>query len=383
MRGKRVLVRVDFNVPLRNGSVRDDTRIRAALPTLDDLRRRGARLILASHLGRPHGRPRPDLSLAPVARRLSELVDAPVSLAPESVGPEVERLSAGLRAGQMLLLENLRFHPGEEANDPAHAAALARLADAYVNDAFGAVHRAHASTDSLARLLPAAAGHLLLAELDALDRSVARPERPFAAVLGGVKVADKLGVLRRLVEQADLVALGGAMANAFLQADGHDMQASSVTGEEAELAREAARHAVQAGCRLLLPRDGVAAAAATACAERRLVSVDAVPPGWRLLDIGPDSVKTITDALPRFRTVLWNGTLGMYELAPFAKATYAVARALACSDAFVVAAGGDGVAAARAAGVADRLGYLSTGGGAALEFIEGRQLPGLAALPDA
>ena len=318
-----------------------------------------------------------------MAHRLSELVDAPVSLAPDSVGPEVQRLAAELRAGQMLLLENLRFHPGEEANDPAHAAALARLADAYVNDAFGAVHRAHASTESLARLLPAAAGRLLLAELDALDRSVARPERPFAAVLGGVKVADKLGVLRRLIEQADLVALGGAMANAFLQADGHDMQASSVTGEEADLAREAARHAAQAGCRLFLPRDGVAAAAATACAERRLVSVDAVPAGWRLLDIGPDSVKTITDALPRFRTVLWNGTLGMYELAPFAKATYAVARALARSDAFVVAAGGDGVAAARAAGVADRLGYLSTGGGAALEFIEGRQLPGLAALPDA
>ena len=381
--GRRVFVRVDFNVPFRGGDVRDDTRIRAALPTITELRERGARVILGSHLGRPGGQVRPELSLATVARRLESLLGTPVRLAPDSIGPEVERLVDNLAAGDVLLLENLRFHPGEEANDAAHAAALARLADLYVNDAFGSAHRAHASTEPLAGLLPSAAGHLILTELAALQRGLTDPQRPFGAVLGGAKVSDKIGVLERLATQADVLLLGGGMANTFLHARGVDLQASLVEREHAEVAQVVERRAAESGCRIVLPVDGVVAAEVSLEAERRVVPVDAIPDGWSLLDIGPASIVSFEDALLDARTVLWNGTLGVYELAPFAHGTEAVAQFLAGSGAFVIVAGGDACAAANASGVAAQMGYLCTGGGATLEFIEGKSLPGVEALPDA
>ena len=381
--GRRVFVRVDFNVPLRGDDVRDDTRIRAALPTITALRERGARVIVGSHLGRPNGQVRSELSLAPVARRLESLLGTPVRLASDSVGTEVERLADELAAGEVLLLENLRFHPGEEANAAAHAAALARLADVYVNDAFGSAHRAHASTEALAGLLPSAAGHLILTELAALRRGLSDPKRPFGAVLGGAKVSDKIGVLERLATQADVLLLGGGMANTFLHARGVDLQASLVEREHAEVARAVERRAAESGCRIVLPVDGVVAAEVSLEAERRVVPVDAIPAGWSLLDIGPASIAEFEDALRDARTVLWNGTLGVYELAPFAQGTEAVARFLARSGAFVIVAGGDACAAANASGVAEQMGYLCTGGGATLEFIEGKPLPGVEALPDA
>jgi phosphoglycerate kinase len=381
--GRRVFVRVDLNVSLSGGDVRDDTRIRAALPTITELRERGARVILGSHLGRPGGQVRPELSLAPVARRLESLLGTPVRLAPDSIGPEVERLVDNLAAGDVLLLENLRFHPGEEANDAAHAAALARLADVYVDDAFGTAHRAHSSTAGLAGLMPSAAGHLILTELAALERGLIDPQRPFGAVLGGAKVSDKIGALERLARQVDVLLLGGGMANTFLHARGVNMQASLVEREYADAARAVERRAAEAGCRILLPVDGLVAAEVSLEAERRVVPVDAIPAGWSLLDIGPASIAAFEDALRDARTVLWNGTLGVYELAPFAQGTEAVARFLAWSGAFVIVAGGDACAAANASGVAAQIGYLCTGGGATLEFIEGKSLPGVEALPDA
>ncbi|MCY3914140.1 MAG: phosphoglycerate kinase [Chloroflexi bacterium] len=379
--GRRVFVRADFNVPLDGDAIRDDSRIKASLPTIRDLRDRGARVVLASHLGRPQGAPRPELSLAPVAERLAQCLGASVPLAPDSVGPEIERLTRELAAGEVLLLENVRFHSGEEANDPAHVRALARLADRYVNDAFGTAHRAHASTTGLAHALPAAAGRLMLAELHALDPIVQGPPRPFAAIVGGAKITDKIALLERLAATADVLILGGAMANTFLAADSVDIGRSRAESAAGAVAR--IRSSVAAtGCRLVLPVDAVVANAAADDAAPVTVGLDAVPTDAMILDIGPASLAAYAEALARARTVLWNGPVGVYELAPFAAGTLGLARLLADSPAQVVVAGGDAVAAAQASGRAEDFAHLSTGGGATLELIEGRELPGVAALPE-
>jgi len=383
VRGRRVFVRVDANVPLKGGAIRDDTRLRAVAPTLADLRARGARLVVASHLGRPKGQADPALSLAPVAERLSELLGCVVALAPDSVGPDVEARSRRLADGEVLLLENLRFHPGEEQNDPSHAAALARLADVYINDAFGTAHRAHASTVGVAQMLPAAAGPLMHAEIQALDRLTRDPARPYVAVLGGAKVSDKIGVLRQLTTQVDALLLGGGIANTFVANAGGALGRSLVEPGQGETVGAVRAAAAASGCRILLPADAVTAATIDPDAATSVIQAGQVPDDQMALDIGPATTATYLEVLAEARTVVWNGPLGVYEYAPFARGTLAVARGLAESPAFVVIAGGDALAAVQAAGVADRMGHLSTGGGATLEFLEGRDLPGLAALPEA
>lgn len=383
VRGRRVFVRVDANVPLDGERIRDDTRLRAIAPTLADLRARCARLVVASHLGRPKGQADPALSLAPVAERLGELLGCEVSLAPDSVGPAVEARTWRLADGEVLLLENLRFHPGEEQNDPSHAAALARLADVYINDAFGTAHRAHASTVGVAQLLPAAAGPLMHAEIQALDRLTRDPARPYVAVLGGAKVSDKIGVLRRLATQVDALLLGGGIANTFLANTGGALGRSLVEPGQSEVVAAVRAAAEASGCQVLLPVDAVAASEVDPAAVTTVAPADRVPEDHMALDIGPATTAAYLDELASAGTVVWNGPLGVYEYEPFAQGTLAVARGLAESAAFVVVAGGDALAAVQAAGVADRMGHLSTGGGATLEFLEGRELPGLAALPDA
>ncbi|MCS6925642.1 MAG: phosphoglycerate kinase [Candidatus Binatia bacterium] len=378
--GKRVLVRVDFNVPLENGRVADDTRIRAALPTIQYLVAQGAKTILCSHLGRPKGKPDPQHSLRPVAERLSQLLQQPVPLAPDCVGPQVEALVAALRPGELVLLENLRFHAEEEANEEGFARALATLAEVYVNDAFGAAHRAHASTAGVAAWLPAVAGFLMEKELKFLGQALAAPARPFVAILGGAKVSDKIAVIENLLGKVDTLLIGGGMANTFLKAQGREVGDSLVENDKLEVAQTLLH---QGGSRLVLPIDVVIADRFAADAQRRAVSVDAVPHGWRILDIGPQTVAHFTRALHGARTVVWNGPMGVFELAPFAEGTFAIARALAeLPGATTIVGGGDSAAAAEQAGVAERMTHISTGGGASLEFLEGKVLPGVAVLQD-
>ena len=379
VRGKRVLVRVDFNVPLEEGRVSDDTRIRAELPTIQYLLDKQAKVILASHLGRPKGKVDPTFSLRPVAARLSELLGQPVQLAPDCVGSAVERIVAELQPGQTLLLENLRFHPEEEKNDSGFAAKLAALADIFVNDAFGTAHRAHASTEGVARYLPAVAGFLMQRELDFLGRALTAPEHPFVAILGGAKVSDKIGVINNLLGKVDRLLIGGGMANTFLKAQGYEVGSSLVENQAMDIARSLLE---RAGGKLLLPVDVVVADAFDANASSKLVPASQVPEGWRILDIGPQTVRDYREALADARTVVWNGPMGVFEFAKFAKGTIAIAQALAELNATTIIGGGDSAAAVEAADVADKITHISTGGGASLEFLEGQELPGVAALLD-
>ena len=383
--GKRVLVRVDFNVPLEDGKVFDDARIRAALPTIALLVRKGARVILASHLGRPKGKVADSLRLRPVAERLSQLLGQEVRVTGDALGTGTQDAVRRLKKGDVLLLENLRFHKEEEANDPDFAKQLASYADVYVNDAFGTAHRAHASTEGIARFLPAYAGLLMEREITMLSRLLEDPARPFAAIIGGAKVSDKITVLENLLERLDTLVLGGGMANTFLVAEGHTVGKSLLEGDMVEDARGLLQMAAQRGVRIVLPVDVVVAKEVTRGAEHKVVPVERVPNSWSIVDVGPRSVGLFEEALDEARTILWNGPLGVFEIPTFGDGTRAMARYLATraeAGATVVLGGGDSAAAVDQLGLAGRMTHVSTGGGATLEFLEGKDLPGIAILRD-
>lgn len=380
---RRVFVRADLNAPLDHGTVTDDTRVRAVVPTIQYALKAGASIVLASHLGRPKGKVAPEFSLRPIAERLDSLLDQHVELAPDCVGAETTERARALSPGQVLLLENLRFHPEEEANDDGFARALAALAECYVNDAFGAAHRAHASIAAITKhLQPAAAGLLMQQELAALGRILESPEKPLVAILGGAKVSDKLTLVEHLLDRVDALLIGGGMAFTFLSSLGHAVGRSLVEGEQLETARRTLDAARRRGVALVLPVDAVVADGLES-ARGRAVGIREIPAGQMGLDIGPRTVERFTKALSGARTIVWNGPMGVFERPPFAAGTLALARAVAGSPAFTVIGGGDTVAAVTQAGVAERIGYISTAGGAFLEFLEGRTLPGVEALTDA
>jgi phosphoglycerate kinase len=379
LKGKRVLMRVDFNVPMADGKVTDDKRIRASLPTIQYVLGQGASLILMSHLGRPKGGPDPEFSLAVAAKALAALLGRPVAMAPDCVGPEVEKLAKGLKPGDVLMLENVRFHKEEEKNDPGFAKQLAGLGEVYVNDAFGSAHRAHASTEGVAHYLPAVSGFLMEQELEYLGRATANPERPYVAILGGAKISDKIAVITSLLTRCDTLLVGGGMANTFLAAKGFSMADSLV---EADAVATAKQILAGAGNKLKLPVDVVVADRFDAEAASRVVEVDKVPAGWRVLDIGPKTIAAFGDVIKVAKLVVWNGPMGVFEFPRFAEGTFAIARLLAESSATTVIGGGDSASAVKKAGVAKKMTHVSTGGGASLEFLEGKELPGVAALAD-
>jgi phosphoglycerate kinase len=379
LEGKRVLVRVDFNVPLETSAVTDDSRIRAALPTVRYLLEHGAAVILMSHLGRPKGQVREELRLDPVAARLGGLLGQEVTKLDDCVGSEVERAAKSLQPVQVLLLENLRFHTEEEQNDPAFAQRLASLGDLYVNDAFGTAHRAHASTVGLAKHLPAVAGLLLERELQMLGKALTEPTRPFVAILGGAKVSDKIAVIKNLLSRVDLLLLGGGMANTFLMAKGYEVGESLAEKECVSIAQEIL---AQAGKKVVLPVDVVVADSFEKTASWKTVSVKEVPPDWRIMDIGPRTLGLFADKLRSARTVVWNGPMGVFEFPAFAAGTIGLANVLAGTRAAIIVGGGDSAAAIKEAGLTEKITHVSTGGGASLEFLEGKELPGVAVLED-
>ena len=385
VQGKRVFVRADFNVPLTGDRVEDDTRIRETLPTLRLLLERGARLVLASHLGRPKGKVNPKYSLKPVAGRLSELLGGPAAFAPDCVGPEVERMSRELGDGGVLLLENVRFHPEEEANDPGFAAQLAALCDVYVSDAFGSAHRAHASTEGITHHVPqAAAGLLMEKELNYLTRAISSPEHPYVAILGGAKVSDKIPVIDNLMRICDTLLIGGAMAYTFLKVQGYGVGSSLVENDKLEMAQRVLAEAGQRNFRLLLPKDHIVAQKLEAGAEAKVVAEpDTIPDGWMGVDIGPATARDYAREIAGARTIVWNGPMGVFEIDAFAGGTIEVARAVADSPALSIVGGGDSVSALAKAGLTDKITHVSTGGGASLEFLAGEKLPGVEALTEA
>lgn len=383
VRGKRVLVRVDFNVPMDEARhITDDTRIRAALPTIQYLQSEGAKVILASHLGRPKGEKNPEYSLAPVATRLGELLGQDVPIAPDCIGAEVEREVSGLEEGQVLLLENVRFYKEEEKNESEFAQSLARLADVFVNDAFGTAHRAHASTEGVAHYIPAVAGFLMQKEVEIMGKALEEPARPFVAIIGGAKVSDKIGVIENLLGKVNVLIIGGGMANTFLKALGVEVGKSLVEDDKVSLAKELLSKARGKQVELVLPQDVVVTKEFKADAEFRTVSVEEITEDEMALDIGPKSAEAFSQYIVSAKTIVWNGPMGVFEMENFAKGTEKVAQAVAQCTGITIVGGGDSVAAVEKMGVADQLTHISTGGGASLEFLEGKVLPGVAALKD-
>ena len=384
VRGKRVLVRADLNVPLdeETGAISDDTRIRAVIPTVQYLTDRKARVILCSHLGRPDGKVVDELRLAPVARRLSEILGSPIEMATDCIGLEVEESVERLKEGGVLLLENLRFHPEEEQNDPGFAKALARLADIYVNDAFGTAHRAHASTVGVAEHLPAVGGFLMEKEIDVMYKALNEPVRPFAAIIGGAKINSKIGILEYILDKVDSLLIGGGMSSTFLRALKYDVGQSSVKEDKVGLAQSLIDKAAEKGVHLLLPSDVVVADRFAADARSRTVPVDNVPASWYVMDIGPRTIELFEAKLRKSKTIIWNGPVGVFEFPKFSKGTEAIANLLAGLDATTIIGGGSTAEAVVEMGLADKITHVSTGGGASLKFMEGKTLPGVAVLQD-
>jgi 3-phosphoglycerate kinase len=379
VKGKKVLVRVDFNVPLKDNGVGDDTRIRAALPTIEYLLKQGAAVILCSHLGRPKGGPDPKYSMKPVAEYLGGLLKKPVAFAADCIGPEAEAAAKALKPGDVLLLENTRFHPEEEKNDMGMAKQLASLADIFVNDAFGSAHRAHASTEGVTHFLPSVAGFLMEKEIQYLGQAIADPKRPFVAIMGGSKISDKIGVIKNLLTKADAILIGGGMANTFFKAQGYPVADSLVEDEALDTAKELLK---LGGQKLRLPVDVVLGDKFDAEAAVKTMAVGPIPDGWRILDVGPETIKAYGKVIEAAGTVVWNGPMGVFEFPKFAVGTFGIAKAVAASKAVSIIGGGDSVAAIQESGLADKITHISTGGGASLEMLEGLDLPGVAALQD-
>lgn len=380
--GKKVFCRVDFNVPISNGTIDDDTRIRAALPTIQYLTDQGAKVILASHLGRPKGQVVEELRLNPAAKRLEELLQRPVKKLDEAVGGQVEAEVARMNEGEVILLENVRFYPGEEKNDPELAKGFAALADLFVNDAFGTAHRAHASTAGIADYIPAVAGLLMEKELEFLGNALHNPERPFTAIIGGAKVKDKINVIENLLGKVDHLIIGGGLANTFVKAKGYEVGSSLLEEDKVGLAKSFLEEAENKGVQFLIPQDFVVANRFAEDAETKIVNIDAIPDGWMALDIGPKTVEAYAKVIAGSQLVVWNGPMGVFEMAPFAEGTNGVAQALADVKGTTIIGGGDSVSAIEKAGLAEQMSHISTGGGASLEFMEGKELPGVAALAD-
>jgi len=381
LKGKRIFIRMDFNVPQgEKGNIDDDTRILLSLPTIRFASDAGGKVILASHLGRPKGKRDPKFSLAPVAEKLSKLIGKKVALAPDCIGEEVQKQIEGMKEQEIVLLENLRFHPEEEKNEEAFSRALASLCDVYVDDAFGAAHRAHASTEGMARFVKTvAAGFLMMKEIDSLEKALVSPQKPYVAVLGGAKVSDKIGVIQNLLDKVTTLLVGGGMAYTFLKAKGFQVGKSLVEEDQIGFSLNLLEKA-KGKIKFLLPSDHIAAERMDIQAKREIVKNDKIPSGWVCLDIGPETAKTFSEEIKSAKTIVWNGPLGVFEMEPFSQGTFAIARAIANSSAFSIVGGGDSVSAVNKAGVADRISHISTGGGASLEFLEGKKLPGIEAL---